>query len=123
MGPLDAFSVSTTFRTSLRNEIFHLQIGSSRVYNMVGQWRTFDVAYTNRDGSIGTDTNLLFVRPVRTLTAGEPIQIRDFSTVSGASRFDSNCSLTWIQRSPGIAAATGSVLALDVFLPVDEACR
>lgn len=82
VGPLDAYAVSTTFRTSLRNEAYHLQIGSSRVYNMVGAWKSFDVGYTNRDGSVGADGNLLFVRPLRTLNAAEAIEIRDFTTVS-----------------------------------------
>lgn len=89
-GPIVPFPVSLTFRTSLRNEIFHLQIGSARLYNMAGQWSSFELGYTNRDGSIGTDTNLLFVRPLRTLSNGNPIQVRDFTT-----------------RSPGIPAATG----------------
>jgi hypothetical protein len=57
---------------------------------MAGQWSSFELGYTNRDGSIGTDTNLLFVRLLRTLSNGNPIQVRDFTT-----------------RSPGIPAATG----------------
>lgn len=57
---------------------------------MAGQWSSFELGYTNRDGSIGTDTNLLFVRPLRTLSNGNAIQVRDFTT-----------------RSPGIPAATG----------------
>jgi hypothetical protein len=79
-----------TFRTSLRNEVFHLQIGSARLYDMVGQWSSFDMGYTNRDGSIGTDTNLLFVRALRTLSNGKTIQVKDFTT-----------------RSPGVPASTG----------------
>lgn len=48
---------------------------------MTDFWSSFDIIYTTRDGSVGTDSNLLFVRALRTLSNGSPIQIKDFSTV------------------------------------------
>ena len=80
---IEPFAVSSTFRTTLRNGALAIQVGSSRVYNMVGQWSSFEVGYTNRDGSVATDSNLLFVRTMRTLSNGNPLQIRDFSSRSG----------------------------------------
>ena len=88
---LKPFPVSMTYRTSLRNGAYHLQIGSARLYGLVDQWKSFDIGYTNRDGTLGTSgATLLTVRPLRTLSNGGTIQVRDFVT-----------------RSPGVPASTG----------------
>lgn len=76
-GPLVPFPVSTTFRLTLRNGALGITIGSSRVYNMAGQWSSFEVGYTNRDGSVGSGA--MTVRALRTLSIGQPVEIRDFN--------------------------------------------
>lgn len=86
--PIEPYPVTVGFRTSLRSGVYHLQTASARVYNV--PYTSFDIVYLNRDGSVGTDTNLIFPRNVRTLSNGAPISIRDFST-----------------RSPGVNPTTG----------------
>ena len=67
---------------TLRNEKLNLQSGSARVYDMAGKYRSYELTYLNRDGSPGTDFNLLFLRAPRTISNGKSIELRDFSTVS-----------------------------------------
>jgi hypothetical protein len=72
--------VTASFRTSLRNGAMTLTTGSARLYDMVGQWKSFDVGFTNRDGSVGTD-DILVVRDLDERSIGKPVEIRSFNTV------------------------------------------
>jgi len=83
--PLEPWPVTVGFRTSLRSGIYHLQTASARVFNV--PYQSFDIVYLARDGSVGTDSNLIFPRAIRTLSNGKPISIRDFSTVGPALSF------------------------------------
>lgn len=76
-GPLVPFPVSTTLRLTLRNGVMGISTASTRVYDMQGQWKSFEVGYTNRDGSVGSGA--LTVRAMRTLSIGKPVEVRDFS--------------------------------------------
>ncbi|RDB17656.1 hypothetical protein Hypma_001214, partial [Hypsizygus marmoreus] len=76
------YPVSVGLVFSLRNEVFQIQTGNARVFDLAGEWSSYDIIYHNRDGSLGTDPKLLSVRTMRTLSNGAPIQIEDFSTVA-----------------------------------------
>ncbi|RDB27077.1 hypothetical protein Hypma_004982 [Hypsizygus marmoreus] len=76
------YPVSVGLVYSLRNEVFQIQIGNARVFDLAGEWSSYDIIYHNRDGSLGTNSELLRVRTMRTLSNGAPIQIKDFSTVA-----------------------------------------
>lgn len=69
------------FRTSLRAGAYHLQTASARLFGMESLYKSFEIVYTNRDGTVGTDSDLLFLRAPRTLSNGGTINVRDFSTV------------------------------------------
>lgn len=75
------YTVNIGMLITLRNEKLNLQSGSARVYDMVGKYRAFEITYANRDGSLGSNTNMLFVRAPRTISNGKSIELRDFSTV------------------------------------------
>jgi hypothetical protein len=79
--PLQPWPVTVGFRTSLRAGAYHLQTASARLFGM-NDYKDFNIIYTNRDGTVGTDSNLLFLRAPRTLSNGGTINVRDFSTVS-----------------------------------------
>lgn len=76
------YTVNIGMLITLRNEKLNLQSGSARVYDMAGKYRSFEISYLNRDGSPGSNANMLFVRAPRTISNGKSIELRDFSTVS-----------------------------------------
>lgn len=80
-GPLTPYKISGSFWPNTRNGNFVLpsNTGSARLYGQKGQWASFELGYTNRDGSVGTDSSLLVVDPVREMFNGM-VEVRDFSS-------------------------------------------
>ncbi|EJT50710.1 hypothetical protein A1Q1_08262 [Trichosporon asahii var. asahii CBS 2479] len=78
-GPLEPFPISATFWPQMRNGAYSFLTGSARLYNLKGQWSSFDITYTNRDGSAGTDASLLSVKDVQEMSIGKPIEYRNFN--------------------------------------------
>lgn len=78
-GPIEPFPVSATFWPQMRNGAYSFLTGSARLYNLKGQWESFDITYTNRDGSPGTDSTLLSVKDVQEMSIGKPIEYRNFN--------------------------------------------
>lgn len=69
------FSVSIGLTVVMRNEAFSLTTGSARVYGLQGKWASYDITYLNRDGTAGSNSNLLFVRALRTISNGNSIEL------------------------------------------------
>ena len=66
----------------MRDGSLALQTGSARVYDLVGQYSSYEVVYYTRSSALGTD-NLLTVNAPRTINNGKPIVLRDYRSVSG----------------------------------------
>ncbi|KAG7527325.1 hypothetical protein FFLO_07046 [Filobasidium floriforme] len=80
------YTVNIGMLITLRNEKLNLQSGSARVYDMAGKYRAFEITYVNRDGSPGSNANMLFrtaVDPVSGISALKAVlTMNDGSTFS-----------------------------------------
>ena len=79
---ISPFAVNIGALITLRNEKLNLQSGSARLYGMTGKYTSVSLTYTNRDGSPGSNPNMIFARAPRTINNGQAIDLVDFSTVS-----------------------------------------
>lgn len=82
--PLAPYPVSLSSRVVMRDGSLALQTGSARVYDLVGQYSSYEVVYYTRSGALGTD-NLLIVNNPRTINNGKPIILRDYRSVGSRS--------------------------------------
>jgi hypothetical protein len=82
-GPITPFPVSGTWWPNTRNgnSILPSSTSSVRLYDMVGQWTSFEMGYTYRDGTEATD-DWIVLAAVRTISNGKPIEVRDFNSAS-----------------------------------------
>lgn len=79
-GPIVPFPVSGTLRMALRNEVYTVSIGSFRLYDMVGQWSSFTIGYTERSGVVGT-AGLVSAKTSNTYSIGKTVEVKTMTTV------------------------------------------
>lgn len=78
-GPMQPLKVATSFRSYMRNGVISFNLGNARLYDMEGQWSSFEVGYYNRDGSVGTDNSILQVGELTTFDVGVPLETKAFN--------------------------------------------
>ena len=78
-GPMQPLKIATSFRSYMRNGVISFNLGNARLYDMEGQWSSFEVGYYNRDGSIGTDMSILQVGELVTFDVGVPLETKSFN--------------------------------------------
>ncbi|CDZ97573.1 Plant ascorbate peroxidase [Phaffia rhodozyma] len=74
---LTPYPVAIGGLVAYRNDAFSVTIGSVRIYNMVGKWKSVAIKYNYRDGTQGTAA--ITAGKVRTISNGLPIEISDFT--------------------------------------------
>ncbi|KAI8832894.1 heme peroxidase [Chytridium lagenaria] len=77
--PIQPYPVSVGFEIRRRRETFHLRIGAARVWKMNGLFKSINIDYYRRDGTLGPRTDLT-IRPMRTVMQGL-LNVVDFQTL------------------------------------------
>ncbi|BEJ17734.1 hypothetical protein CspHIS471_0700020 [Cutaneotrichosporon sp. HIS471] len=76
--PIKPFPISGSLRLSLHNGVYSTMRASFSIYDMASQWSSFNIKFTNRDGSPGDQSKMTVCDPHK-LSIGKTIEVHDFA--------------------------------------------